>query len=110
MIGRAYPDLSELAYHIISLSDFWKRSANRSDKDSGVHVIAKMIAISFGVEKADRIARAVMRELDSIRAERTEDEIDPEGIEVVFISALLHEHVDELPVPAATSYWTSVFG
>lgn len=109
MIGRAYPDLSELAYHIIRLSDFWRRPGCQPPKGNVVHVIGHMIGISLGVDNADRIARTVILELDTIRKARTDEEVDPEGIEVGFIAALLQEQAGELTVPATAAYWASVF-
>ena len=109
MTGRASPDLSELAYHIIRLCDFWRRSGSHSPKGNVVHVIGNMIGISLGVDHPDRIARAVILELDAIRMARTDQEVDPEGIEVGFIAALLQEQAGELAVPATTAQVVSGF-
>ena len=104
MIGRVHPNLSELAYHIVSLYGFWRRAPIHSDNDRGVDVIAAMIAFSFGSENGHRIARSIVRELDSITSELTNREIDPDGIEVIFISTLLQEHIVELDLPADDFY------
>lgn len=109
MTGRVYPDLSELSYHIINLCDFWRRSGFHEKKDNVVRVVSSMIGISLGVDNADQMARAVISELDAVRVIQTDDEVDPEGIEVVFISALLREQTGELAVPSTTAYWSSVF-
>jgi len=108
MTGRIYPDFSELAYHIIAICDFWKRSKCQLQQDKLEYVIGTMIGISLGLDNADRMARAVIEELDSLRLAQTDDEIDPEGIEVIFISAFLHEQVGELADPATTAYPASV--
>lgn len=104
MIGRVYPNLSELAYHIVSLYDFWRRSVSNPENDRSVDVIAAMVAFSFGSENADRVARSIMRELDSIKSEFIDRKIDPDGIEVVFISTLLQQHAAELDAPADHLY------
>ena len=110
MNGRVSPDLSELAYHIASLCNFWKRSGSPPPSCNRVHVISTMIGICLGIDNADKIACAVVLELDFItEVKRAADEVDPEGIEVIFISALLREQAGELEVPAATTYWASVF-
>ena len=109
MSGSAYPDFSELAYHIISLCDFWRRSNYQRPKDKAVQVISRMIEISFGIDEAGHLARAVIEELDAIRIVRTGDKVDPDGIEVVFISAFLQEYLGALEVPSTTAYWASVF-
>jgi hypothetical protein len=59
-----------------------------------------MIGISFGLDHADRIARAVLLELDSVRLAGTDDEVDPEGSEVLFVAAFLRGQVGELAAPA----------
>ena len=109
MAGRVYPDLSELAYHIISLCDYWRRSDSTQQKKNVVHVIGAIIGIFLGVENTEAIARAVIQELDTIRGAPIHDEVDPDGIEVVFIAALLREQLDALRVPAATAYWVTAF-
>jgi len=102
MSERTFPDFSELAYHIIIICDFWKRSKGHLQHDRLEHVIGTMIGISLGLDNANRMARAVIEELDSLRLARTDDEVDPEGIEVVFISAFLNEQFGALADPATT--------
>lgn len=109
MIDRTYPDLSEVAYHIVSLCDFWKRSPNQGEDSTLIRVIQKMVEISLGIENAQPVARAVIQELQTLRNSPRVDAVEPDGIEVVFIAALLHEQIDELRVPAASAYWAAVF-
>ena len=100
MSGRICPDFSELAYHIISIRDFWQRAKGQEQQNKLEYVIGAMIGISLGLDHAHLMARAVIEELDSLRRARTDDEIDPEGIEVIFISAFLQEQVGEEANPA----------
>ncbi len=109
MVGRIHPDLSEVAYHIISLCDYGRRSDSGLQKKNVVRAIGAMIGISLGVQNTDAIAHAVIQELDVIRDGRNQREVEPDGIEVVFIASLLHEQLDETRAPAATAYWASVF-
>lgn len=109
MIDRTYPDLSEVAYHIVSLCDFWKRSPHQDHDSNLTHVIQKMVEISLGAENAQSVARAVIQELQVLRNFPSVESIEPDGIEVVFIASLLHEQLDELKVPAASAYWAAVF-
>ena len=53
--------------------------------------------------------QAVIEELETLRSSSTAENLQPDGIEVVFIAALLHEQLDELKVPAASAYWAAVF-
>lgn len=101
MVGTSASHLSELAYHIISLSDFWRRSNRHTQECNEVRVISNMIQIFLGVDDPERIARAVIEELDSVRTERIHAEVDPDGIEVLFLSSFLQEQVGELTVPSA---------
>ena len=109
MSGRTYPDFSELAYHIIRLCDFWKRSRCHPQDDSLVHVIGTMIGISVGLENADQLARAVIMERDALRSAGNGDEVDPEGLEVLFISSFLQAQVAAPAVPAMSGYFASMF-
>ncbi len=109
MNGQASRDLSELAYHIVNLCSFWRRTESDSLRKHEINVLSKMIGICLGIRDADRIARAVVSELDSLTIVETDGEINPDGIEVVFVSTLLQEQIRESEVPAATAFWSSVF-
>ncbi len=109
MNGQVHPDLSELAYHIVNLCSFWRRTENDSLRKNEINVLSKMIGICLGVGDAERIARAVALELDSLSIKETDGEIDPDGIEVVFVSTLLQEQLREFEAPAATAFWSAVF-
>lgn len=104
MRGNVYPNFSELAYHITILCDFWRRSGSITHKDNLVRIIGNMIGIALGVENADAMARAVIAELDAMGIARTNQEVDPDGIDVVFITALLQEQVGEFIFPAKSDY------
>ena len=104
MSGRICPDFSELAYHITILCDFWKRSGSPERKDNLMRILRDMIGISLGLEKADSIARAVVTELDVLGVVRTDQEVDPEGIDVIFITELLREEAGVFAVPAEGEY------
>jgi len=109
MLSKDHPDLSELAYHIVLLRDFWKRLDSSAQSRNGFKALRNMIEIALGVGDADQIAQAVLEELDLIKPTAAGAVVDPEGIEVLFISTLLQEKTDPLSVPAATNYWARVF-
>lgn len=100
MSAGVYPDFSELAYHITILCDFWRRSDSLPQKDKLVRVIENMISTGLGIENAGPTARAVIGELDAIGIARTGREVDPDDIDVVFVTALLHEQASALAMPA----------
>ena len=93
MLGTTAPDFSELAHHIVSLSEYWKQLRPDLRKAAGLHAIKKMIETSFGGDDAEAITRDVMQELDSIETESEKNEAQAGDIKVEVLAALLHDRL-----------------
>ena len=107
MLGRTSPDLSELAYHIVSLCAFRKRS--HAQQGETIRAIKPMIEIYFGVDDADSITRTVVTALEAIENVSPLDQAQAEECKVEFVSTLLQKQNTDLAVPRTAKYWATLF-
>lgn len=106
MLGRTSPDLSELAYHIVSLWAFWQRSGTQ--KGEAIRAIKPMIVFYFGADDAESIAQTVVTALEAVEQVGPFDPADGEDRKVELISSFLQKQTVDLSVPETTKYWENI--
>ena len=107
MAGNTSPDLSELAYHIVSLWTFWNRS--HSQKGEAIKAIKPMIEFYFGADGADPIAHMVVAALETIENVNPYDDARAKEDKINSVCALLQLQTVDLVESRTTKYWATVF-
>ena len=101
------PDLSELAYHIVSLRDYWKLSDPQTG--DGIRAIKAMVEMYFGAEAADRITRSVIGKLEVIETDARLVETGAETAKIELVATFLQTQSDSSTRVAVDTYWEAVF-
>jgi len=107
MLGRTSPDLSELAYHIVSLWAFWERS--HVQKGEAIRAIKPMIVFYFGAEDADSIAHTIVTALEATKQVNPFDQAEGEECKIELISSFLQKQTVDSSAPKTTAYWQNIF-
>ena len=83
--------ITELAQHMVSLADFWRRKNNRAKQDSAIRILRALVetGMEVDVECADAIAHAVMRALDAMETDAAFACVDAVEAKVEAVIALL---------------------
>ena len=70
MLAENDPYISELAQHIVTLTDFWRRNTTTIKPGAEVRIIRTLVEVALDVdaEHAEPIARLVVKELDALEA------------------------------------------
>jgi len=102
MLETNDPYISELAQHIVTLADFWRRKTTSMKPGAEVRIIRTLIetGLDIDAEYAEPIARLVVKELDALEAAGGVNGATAANWRVEVVSAVLRENAvieDEQP-------------
>jgi len=91
MLAENDPYISELALHIVTLADFWRRNTTAIKSGAEARVIRTLVEVALDIdaEYAEPIARLVMRELDALEAAGGVNDANATSWKVEVVSVLL---------------------
>ena len=92
MLAGYDPYISELALHIVTLADFWRRNTTTMKPGTEVRIIRTLVetALDLDTGYAEPIARLVVKELDALEAAGGVNDANTTTWKVEVVSVLLN--------------------